>query len=98
MKTRIIDPPSGWKYGFPKPIPDDIKEGLVLRWAYDDKKTLNMRTLSQKVDSADAALISKFDKEDAKKKYKENVVDYQVNYYAKTKYNSTKKVESYSQW
>lgn len=54
-------------------IPDDIKEGLVLRWAYDDKKTLNMRTLSQKVDSTDAALISKFDKEDAKKKYKENV-------------------------
>ena len=32
-----------------------------------------MRTLSQKVDSADAALISKFDKEDSKKKYKENV-------------------------
>ena len=26
MKTRIIDPPSGWKYGFPKPIPDDIKD------------------------------------------------------------------------
>ena len=23
---RIIDPPSGWKYGFPKPIPDDIKD------------------------------------------------------------------------
>jgi hypothetical protein len=20
---RMIDPPSGWKYGFPKPIPDD---------------------------------------------------------------------------
>ena len=20
----IIDPPSGWKYGFPKPIPTDI--------------------------------------------------------------------------
>jgi hypothetical protein len=26
MKTRIIDPPSGWKYGFPKPIPNDIKD------------------------------------------------------------------------
>ena len=22
----IIDPPSGWKYGFPKPIPYDIKD------------------------------------------------------------------------
>ena len=23
---RIIDPPSGWKYGFPKPIPVDVKD------------------------------------------------------------------------
>ena len=23
---RMIDPPSGWQYGFPKPIPDDIKD------------------------------------------------------------------------
>ena len=22
--TKWIDPPSGWKYGFPKPIPDDV--------------------------------------------------------------------------
>jgi endonuclease YncB( thermonuclease family) len=22
---RIIDPPSGWQYGFPKPIPNDVK-------------------------------------------------------------------------
>ncbi len=22
----MIDPPSGWKYGFPKPIPDEIKD------------------------------------------------------------------------
>ena len=22
--TKWIDPPGGWKYGFPKPIPDDI--------------------------------------------------------------------------
>lgn len=29
---RVIDPPSGWMYGFPKPIPDnvtDVKEWLV---------------------------------------------------------------------
>lgn len=24
MKRLIIDPPSGWKYGFPKPIPEEI--------------------------------------------------------------------------
>lgn len=22
--TLIIDPPSGWRYGFPKPIPEDV--------------------------------------------------------------------------
>ena len=34
MKTRIIDPPSGWKYGFPKPIPDDIKD--VIPWLIEN--------------------------------------------------------------
>jgi hypothetical protein len=30
MKQLIIDPPSGWKYGFPKPIPEDRrKDSLV---------------------------------------------------------------------
>ena len=30
MKVLIIDPPSGWKYGFPKPIPEDRrKDSLV---------------------------------------------------------------------
>lgn len=24
MKIKMIDPPSGWKYGFPKVLPDDI--------------------------------------------------------------------------
>ena len=28
--TRMIDPPSGWKYGFPKPIPDDVKD--INKW------------------------------------------------------------------
>lgn len=23
MKVTIIDPPTGWRYGFPKPIPKD---------------------------------------------------------------------------
>jgi hypothetical protein len=28
----IIDPPSGWQYGFPKPVPDDVlKSKRLLR-------------------------------------------------------------------
>ena len=30
--TLMIDPPAGWKYGFPKPLPDgveNIKEWLL---------------------------------------------------------------------
>lgn len=26
LKTKFIDPPSGWKYGFPRPY-DDKKDG-----------------------------------------------------------------------
>jgi len=32
MKVMMIDPPSGWKYGFPKPFPNGVenyKEWLV---------------------------------------------------------------------
>lgn len=29
-KVIMIDPPSGWKYGFPKPIPDNCED--VLAW------------------------------------------------------------------
>jgi hypothetical protein len=29
-RMKMIDPPSGWKYGFPKPIPEDrINDQLV---------------------------------------------------------------------
>ena len=28
MKILMCDPPSGWKYGFPKPIPDDLTSTL----------------------------------------------------------------------
>lgn len=27
---KIIDPPKGWLYGFPKPIPDDVKD--IQKW------------------------------------------------------------------
>lgn len=30
MSIRMIDPPSGWKYGFPKPLPDDVED--VYKW------------------------------------------------------------------
>lgn len=28
---RIIDPPSGWRYGFPKPMPEDVKGAESLK-------------------------------------------------------------------
>lgn len=31
-KQWIVDPPSGWKYGFPKPFPEDIPFGEEERW------------------------------------------------------------------
>jgi len=33
----IIDPPSGWKYGFPKPIPTKvIEEGKTHEWLVEN--------------------------------------------------------------
>jgi hypothetical protein len=58
---------------FPE-APQDVKEGLLLRWAYDDKKTLNIRDLEKMgLSKEQADAVKKFDKEDAKKKYKENI-------------------------
>jgi len=54
-------------------LTQDIKEGLLKRWAYDDKKTLDMRSLEKAVGSADSDKIKKFDKEDVKKRFKENI-------------------------
>lgn len=31
---KLIDPPSGWKYGFPKPIPTDVVD--VKQWLVDN--------------------------------------------------------------
>ena len=28
MKVIMCDPPSGWKYGFPKPLPEHLAYGL----------------------------------------------------------------------
>lgn len=65
-----------WRETIDKNFPDltqDHKEGLLLRWAYDDKKTLNLRALDKELGKDKAALIKKFDKEDLKKKQKENM-------------------------
>ena len=51
----------------------DIKEGLLQRWAYDNKKALDMRALAKQVTPDQLAAVKKFDKEDVKKKYKENI-------------------------
>ena len=32
---KMIDPPSGWKYGFPKPIPDD-RINDQLKWLVEE--------------------------------------------------------------
>ena len=57
---------------FPNLSPD-VKEGLLRRWAYDDKKSLNMRSLAKQIGKEEAELVKKYDKEDVKKKYKENI-------------------------
>jgi len=57
---------------FPK-LSQDVKEGLLRRWAYGDKKSLNMRSLAKQTGPEEAALVKKFDKEDVAKKYKENI-------------------------
>ena len=54
-------------------LSQDVKEGLLRRWAYGDKKSLNMRSLAKQIGKDEAALVKKYDKEDVKKKYKENI-------------------------
>jgi hypothetical protein len=57
---------------FPK-LEQSIKDGLVLRWAYDDKKSLDLRALAKMISPEEMEAIKKYDKEDVKKKYKENI-------------------------
>jgi hypothetical protein len=57
---------------FPK-LEQSIKDGLVLRWAYDDKKSLDLRALAKMISPEEMEAIKTYDKEDVKKKYKENI-------------------------
>jgi hypothetical protein len=34
-KVMIYDPPSGWKYGFPKAVPENLEEGGFKQWILD---------------------------------------------------------------
>jgi hypothetical protein len=36
-KKLIIDPPSGWQYGFPKPVPEGVmkSDSLLRLWLMD---------------------------------------------------------------
>lgn len=38
MKQMMCDPPSGWKYGFPKPLPEILAQGLTSQTADDASK------------------------------------------------------------
>jgi hypothetical protein len=54
-------------------IPEDIKQGLVDRWAYGDKKSVNFRNLDKYVEEDEVEDIKNYDKQDAKKRFKENI-------------------------
>ena len=45
---------------------------MLLRWAYDDKKTLNMRSLAKEIGKEQAAAVKAFDKNKGKL-YKQNM-------------------------
>ena len=54
-----------WRETIDANFPDlqqDYKEGLLLRWAYGDKKSLNMRSLAKEIGKDEAASVKKFDK------------------------------------
>ena len=34
MRVKIIDAPSGWRFGFPKQIPEDVKD--IITWLIDN--------------------------------------------------------------
>lgn len=37
IKIKMVDPPSGWRYGFPKEMPQDLKsETEVIQWFLDN--------------------------------------------------------------
>ena len=53
-----------------------LKEGLLLRWAYLDKKTLKLTDLKKAVDADQAKRVKEFDAL-RQKKYKENILPFE---------------------
>lgn len=53
------------------------RAGLVQRWAFNDKKTLNLNDLKKTMSKEEYAAFQKFDKEDSGKKYKENILPFE---------------------
>lgn len=69
-----------WRELITKTFPyldDATKEGLVLRWAFDDKKTLNIREVAKQIPPVEYKKLQDFEKNDAKKKYKENILPFE---------------------
>lgn len=64
-----------WREQIEKNFPNvsqDIKEGMLLRWAYNNKTALNMRSLDKELGKPEATKVKEFDK-NAGKLYKENI-------------------------
>lgn len=36
VKILVIDPPSGWMYGFPKPAPKDLGSDKLNKWLVEN--------------------------------------------------------------
>ena len=57
-------------------LTSDLKEGLFLRWAYNDKQTMNMVAMKKLASKDQMKKIKEFDKIRAKK-YKENILPFE---------------------
>ena len=57
-------------------LTSDLKEGLFLRWAYNDKQTMNMVAMKKLADKDQMKKIKEFDKIRGKK-YKENILPFE---------------------
>ena len=70
---------SWWRNEIEKNFSDldpSIKEGLLLRWAYLDKKTLNMRDIKKAINPEQAKAVKDYDAQ-RNKKYKENILPFE---------------------
>jgi hypothetical protein len=54
-------------------VPQDVKEALLQRWAYGNKKAMDFRAMGKMVTPEQMNKISQYDKVDSGKKYKENI-------------------------